>query len=693
MAKESKYSSYPGLIFRETLRDEITVRANGGTPTDVAFSNGVGEFNGSSSKINYNLGLNGTYSVRIICNPTSFAKALVLFNCQGSNGDGVGNIQINATTGIITAGAGVTRYINGIINSQSIIGVDNEIVITNIPLTQGTGVNLSLIGSYFDNDYELLGSIDLVEIYNRTLTPSEISNLYHNNWNTKLSGLDGRIGSGDLVVNGGMEDGGTVDVSLPTSWSLYNTPNSAVKANTASNGGTGKVYSGDYSIYIEGINDSGILSNPISFVEGRRYRIEAWSYLASGTGAPELRLQRTNPAIIDFTESNSTVGSWVKLSAEAIAKTSGSAEVRINCTGATIFGYVDVLQVHELTPKTLIDFDSTKGYAEDRMVGSVDETVIDDDFSTDTSGDYGIVRGGNTWDSTNKNLIFTSNSAVTDFHGISRLGVMEVGKKYSVQFKAKSDTEIVNFSSIGDIAKVGTVYKNPNLTAEYQNYHTEFVATTTTFYLLALSLMLVGSTIEFDDIIIQEIRQDLDLTSITFPKIGVNRAALFNGTDSKIDTGTTLEGFTQAKTIMGWINPKSMGEGNNGVILVNDNGASKFWLATYQNRIECSSNVSYVYSNVNSILLNKLQFIAITINSIGTANIFISDEDTPPTLSGSADQDSGTPVSGTTNVIIGNIDAQTRTFDGTIPKLKVVEGILSLEEITQFWSNTLKHIK
>jgi len=33
------------------------------------------------------------------------------------------------------------------------------------------------------------------------------------------------------------------------------------------------------------------------------------------------------------------------------------------------------------------------------------------------------------------------------------------------------------------------------------------------------------------------------------------------------------------------------------------------------------------------------------------------------------------------------------TFDGNIPKLKVVEGILSLAEITQYWSETLKEIQ
>jgi len=60
---------------------------------------------------------------------------------------------------------------------------------------------------------------------------------------------------------------------------------------------------------------------------------------------------------------------------------------------------------------------------------------------------------------------------------------------------------------------------------------------------------------------------------------------------------------------------------------------------------------------------------------------------------GSADQDSGTPTAGTTNIIIGNNNAQYRSFDGLINSMQIYEGILSLQDITRIWSSTLKYIQ
>lgn len=183
--KEAIYSPYPKLLFRETFRDEATVRKNGGIPTNVTFSEGKGTFNGTSSKINYNLNLNGTYSVRIRCNPTSFADNRSLFDFRGSNNDGTGYMYLDTTTGTILCATG-TDYVNGVQTSATTAGVNNEIVISGISLMQGTGANLSLIGSRYLNDDEFLGTIDLLEIYQGTLTASQVANLYNNTWNREL---------------------------------------------------------------------------------------------------------------------------------------------------------------------------------------------------------------------------------------------------------------------------------------------------------------------------------------------------------------------------------------------------------------------------------------------------------------------------------------------------------------------------
>ena len=71
-------------------------------------------------------------------------------------------------------------------SSASIIG-DNEIVITGITLIQGAGINKTVIGANYNDTVEWLGTIDLVEIYEGTLTPSEVANLYKDTWNKELS--------------------------------------------------------------------------------------------------------------------------------------------------------------------------------------------------------------------------------------------------------------------------------------------------------------------------------------------------------------------------------------------------------------------------------------------------------------------------------------------------------------------------
>jgi len=172
-------------------------------------------------------------------------------------------------------------------------------------------------------------------------------------------------------------------------------------------------------------------------------------------------------------------------------------------------------------------------------------------------------------------------------------------------------------------------------------------------------------------------------TDIGFVRNGRNFSAEYNGNTSLIDTGTDMIG-TKAITVMGWIKPYSWGEdaGNGGFIISN----GKLWvnLSTYFNYIRITRDGSIVKSSAtNSITLNSWQFIAIT--SAGVVNIYIANKDTPPALSGGADQDSGTPVAGTTNVIIGNHSGATRTFDGLIPIIKVVENILPLAQITEFY--------
>ncbi|MDD4805098.1 MAG: hypothetical protein PHN69_08225 [Candidatus Pacebacteria bacterium] len=186
MTKEAPNSPYNKLVFREPFNDEATVRKNGGTPTNVTFENGVGSFNGKSSKINYNFNLNGTYSVRIKVKNLAYTEAYAsLIDFRNSTGtDTVGYVYTGSAYGTksLKVNSG-TIYVNGVISS-TYTGVNDEIVVTGM-----TVVSIrALIGvSKNFTTYFTSGFYDLVEIYEGTLTASEVANLYNNTWNKELS--------------------------------------------------------------------------------------------------------------------------------------------------------------------------------------------------------------------------------------------------------------------------------------------------------------------------------------------------------------------------------------------------------------------------------------------------------------------------------------------------------------------------
>ena len=175
------FAQYPvtdkQMVFQEQFTSEYDLIKNGGTSTDITYAYGQATYNGTTSKANYNLQFKGTYSIRVICNPVSFATYRLLFDARGSNNNGDGYVYLNTSTGNVITNDG-TIYVNGVAGIITTVGVKNEIIVTGITLNQGTGINQFLIGSQWGDAYEFLGTIDRLEIYSGTLTPSQVSNLY-----------------------------------------------------------------------------------------------------------------------------------------------------------------------------------------------------------------------------------------------------------------------------------------------------------------------------------------------------------------------------------------------------------------------------------------------------------------------------------------------------------------------------------
>lgn len=331
---------------------------------------------------------------------------------------------------------------------------------------------------------------------------------------------------------------------------------------------------------------------------------------------------------------------------------------------------------------TLLDYNSTNGVIEDRMVGiKVGSDIVNSsppDFITEswTEGTLTNINGSIT------NQFLQTNG--NDFAGIYKT-LLTAGKSYVIIVSGQRWGTGIKFLSDYAIADTdNTIGSVSSGTGEF-SFISDFIADNTRFFIHGTS----SGNIRIDSLLLYEIRPELSTTDITIKKIGANKyAAKFNGSDSKIDTGCDPIG-TKAITVMGWIKPYSFGEvagyiftNEKSVFLIDDNNKLRFY----------SNGSDYGYSDNGSILYHKWQFVSVTRKSDGTVNFYIGDKDTVPALSGSADQNSGTPQSGSTNMIIGNNNGQTRTFDGLIPKLKIVEGILDINQITQYWSETLKEI-
>ncbi|MFA6304434.1 MAG: DUF2341 domain-containing protein [Patescibacteria group bacterium] len=171
-----------------------------------------------------------------------------------------------------------------------------------------------------------------------------------------------------------------------------------------------------------------------------------------------------------------------------------------------------------------------------------------------------------------------------------------------------------------------------------------------------------------------------------FVKGKIGRAYDFDGANTKIDTGSDWMGPTgisnQNISVSAWIYVKSYGEGSRGRIIdngsfivnVNVSGNANFGL---------TSNTSlYGRSSNNSIQLDTWYHIVATraLGATAPANFYVNG-----VLSGSADQSSATAgaIVGTSNVIIGNNNAQGYSFDGKIDDLKVFNYILTPWQIAQ----------
>lgn len=178
--KESIVRPYKAPILSSTLNDEVTCRANGLVPTLVTYLNGVAQLNGASGYLTWSKQFRTIGSVRLKFSSLTPAINAYLFDLRTSGGTGYAYFS-GATT--LTSSSG-TNYVDGVASSV-VSATTKEIVITGITLLSLVSILISKLNSGASG--YLTADIDLIEIYDYTLTANNVKNLYEGKSNKALS--------------------------------------------------------------------------------------------------------------------------------------------------------------------------------------------------------------------------------------------------------------------------------------------------------------------------------------------------------------------------------------------------------------------------------------------------------------------------------------------------------------------------
>ncbi|MDO8592254.1 MAG: DUF2341 domain-containing protein [bacterium] len=163
----------------------------------------------------------------------------------------------------------------------------------------------------------------------------------------------------------------------------------------------------------------------------------------------------------------------------------------------------------------------------------------------------------------------------------------------------------------------------------------------------------------------------------------VGKAGKFNGTDDYVQTGSDFVN-TSAVTVCAWAYAKSYGANTFGRIF--DNGKMLIYIAG-QAYLAISSDAGNTqkFSGTGSLILKKWQYWCATRDASGIANIYLDGS-----LSGTANQTSGTPASGTTNVSLGGkafVSPNSRTWDGSIDDIRIYNYVRTPSQIAWDYNN------
>jgi len=683
------------LVWSEYFNDEQSLRKNRGTPTDITFDKGVVALNGSSSIINY-YDLVDSFPTDVIsfrCKVkfASEASDMVIFHFSDKDLGGV-NLSIRPGNNVIAfaVAGGVSHSValssydftewheitgswDGATTKMYIDGTEVTDTGSGGWVLNGTSAKIGARGPFGSDQYDFEGEIDFIELYNKALTAEEASNLF-NDARYRLPKLNKNPQYGHERCTVGMtgfpDDD---DNGIPNGMSINGSATASIT------GGIPKLVHDGFAYFgLSNLPDIGQ-----ALITGTLYYCE-FSIRKGGTGVTDCDVY--NAASV-YTFQPSTTFQTFRTTFRSAAAT-----FMIRANGAT-GGYLEYewISIREVTLepiKEILNINAFSGVARNVLSGDyVNPMTITTGyiFNNGTGGDAvvtysnGVVR------------IVQTTSPSENYRPTIKVDVEEAfitGAEYFISFKSKLNSGSLRFSN-GTPIRVGGVVSTENAYRSHLFNGIEYFGSIWTagdnqdeIAIYLDGSIASGFDLELSDFSIQRVVPEVTNTDIQVVKQGEIYAPRFNADSAKIDCGDYHD-LTGDITFLGWFKLKSIGRSvlqarffDNGQLIIR---------GTTPDDLAITSNASdYSITTASLILLNWI-FLAITRRADGTATIYYNGE-----AVGTVSSDSGTPVAGSTNMIVGNQNAGNRGLDDIIGEEIILSGLLTAAEISQYYTAT-KH--
>jgi len=644
MAKESIQGIDKKCIFRETFNSETEVRRNGGTPTAVTFSNGTALNTGITGRINYVKSLKGTFSILI-----SLKVGASSINNRYLFGYGLNTyIRIaNGSPTVIEVSSG-TRYINGIAGTAitSYLGISYfiQVAITGITLSLNNwDIHNTVANNYGNSDI----TMELFEIYSGTLSADEVKNLYENKRYKGLNVNHAEQLSDELIT--------TLHNSPLYPFDTFNFNNSNL---TCIDSG------GAYTAVVT--NNLGTVS------VGDKFLLSWTNYTLNSGSTPSIYIQQSANGVGSgisaiITSPSTTYSGYIIIT---VANTNVYFEIGDKNTASNFsFTGLSLKKVLVNSTKEILNVSADNGIVMNKYSGgTLSERIVNGDFSSWTGGNP------NGWSvtKTGTSVIQESSGRISMYRQTGQSCLISqdpltVGKLYLVTVNLISAAGSIYMNSFGGVIDLGS-------------------AGLKTYMLTCSGVFQIFPAYEasciIDDVSVKEVIPSVVNTAVSVVKENDVWAMKFNGSTSKIDCGNydTLVGD---KTFVAWYNIKTRST-STGYRCIFSNGKSIVNILTTTMRIYFSSDggSTIAYSDSGGNLPRNINsFVVVTRTSTGIINIYVNGS-----LSGTANQTSGTPAAGIVNMIIGHQASPLNPWDNTIPSVRIIDGLLTAQEIAQLYS-------